>query len=154
MAQLVIGIGTSHTPMLISDSALWARRARDDMRAQNLYDTEGRLCSYAKLSEQVKDRYAEEATLENFSRKAAAAQNALNRLAAELDAANPDVVIVVGDDQLELFSLANIPAFSIFYGDKIITHRIEAEEYPGMDQEFLSAMQKGYNMDARYELQG
>ena len=154
MAQLVLGIGSSHTPMLVSDSARWARRARDDMRAKNLYDTEGRLCSYAELSEQVKDRYAEEATLENFNRKAEAAQQSLNRLADELDAANPDIVIVVGDDQLELFSLANMPTFSIFYGDTIITHHIEEEEYPGMDEEFLNAMQKGYNMDGRYELPG
>ena len=75
----------------------------------------------SQLSEQVNDRYTKEATLENFNRKAEAAQNALDRLADELDNANPDLVIVVGDDQLELFSLSNMPAFSIFYGDKLLT---------------------------------
>ncbi len=60
MAQLVIGIGTSHTPMLVSDHVLWERRAKDDMRAQHLYNTEGELVSYAQLSAQVKDRYAQD----------------------------------------------------------------------------------------------
>lgn len=154
MAQLVIGIGSSHTPMLVSDSALWARRALDDMRAEHLYDTEGQLCSYTELASKVQDRYAEHATLENFNRKATAAQNALDRLKSDLAQTNPDVVIIVGDDQQELFTPANTPAISIFYGEKIITHYIEAEEYPGMDEDFLSAMQKGYRMDDRYELEG
>jgi hypothetical protein len=38
-------------------------------------------------------------------------------LRAQLDAAKPDAVIIIGDDQNELFSNALIPSFAIFVGD-------------------------------------
>lgn len=38
-------------------------------------------------------------------------------LQAELQAAKPDAVIIIGDDQNELFSKALIPTFAIFVGD-------------------------------------
>ena len=34
----------------------------------------------------------------------------------------PDAVVIVGDDQEELFSDANMPAVSIYYGDRIAMH--------------------------------
>ncbi|MDB5080010.1 MAG: hypothetical protein JWP00_1934 [Chloroflexi bacterium] len=154
MAQLVLGIGTSHTPMLVSTGELWEKRARDDVRAGNLYDKTGKLRTYYELAEQVQNRYAATATLENFNESATAAQAALDKLAGDLAAAEVDVVIVVGDDQLELFNMSNMPAFAVFYGDKVITHYIDEDEYPGMDGEFLNAMRKGYRMDAQYELNG
>jgi len=38
-------------------------------------------------------------------------------LKAQLDAARPDAIIIVGDDQNELFSKALIPGFAMFVGD-------------------------------------
>jgi Catalytic LigB subunit of aromatic ring-opening dioxygenase len=38
-------------------------------------------------------------------------------LKAELEAAKPDAVVIIGDDQNELFSNALIPAFAVFIGD-------------------------------------
>ena len=38
-------------------------------------------------------------------------------LRAQLEAAQPDLVVIIGDDQNELFSNALIPAFAIFVGD-------------------------------------
>jgi aromatic ring-opening dioxygenase catalytic subunit (LigB family) len=120
----------------------------------NLYDTTGVLRTYYELAEQTQNRYAATATLENFNARATEAQQALDHLAADLAEANVDVVIVVGDDQLELFNFSNMPAFAMFYGDKLLTHHIQEEEYPGMDSDFLEAMRKGYRMDAQYELNG
>jgi hypothetical protein len=154
MARLVIGIGTSHTPMLVSDSALWEKRAKDDVRATNLYDKTGTLRTYHELVVEAQDRYTATATLENFNASATEAQAALDQLAADLAAANVDVVIVIGDDQLELFNFSNMPAFAMFYGENLLTHHIQEEEYPGMDTEFLESMRKGYRMDAQYELSG
>ena len=39
-------------------------------------------------------------------------------LRAQLDAAKPDAVIIIGDDQNELFSSALIPSFAIFVGEE------------------------------------
>ena len=46
MAQLVLGIGTSHTPMLNAPPEDWPRFYERDSKRTNLLDTEGRLTSY------------------------------------------------------------------------------------------------------------
>src|ERR1700730_15734177 len=46
MAQLVLGIGTSHTPMLHAPPTDWPRFYERDSKRTNLLDTEGRLTSY------------------------------------------------------------------------------------------------------------
>ena len=46
MAQLVLGIGTSHTPMLNAPPTDWPRFYERDSKRTNLLDTEGRLTSY------------------------------------------------------------------------------------------------------------
>jgi hypothetical protein len=43
MAQLVLGIGTSHTPMLNAPPTDWPRFYERDSRRSNLLDTEGQL---------------------------------------------------------------------------------------------------------------
>ena len=61
--------------------------------------------------------------MERFKVKEAACQQALDRIAAAIDEAKPDVVLIFTDDQSELFSRANIPAVSVYYGDTIITRQ-------------------------------
>src|SRR5947207_430026 len=46
MAQLVLGIGTSHTPMLNAPPTDWPRFYERDSKRTNLLDTDGRLTSY------------------------------------------------------------------------------------------------------------
>jgi len=48
MAQLVLGIGTSHTPMLNAPPEDWPRFYERDSKRTNLLDTEGRLTTYEK----------------------------------------------------------------------------------------------------------
>ena len=84
--------------------------------------TDGRTVSYAALHDEVGPRFAASATLEVFRRQAAAAQRALDRLATELVAAAPDVVVVIGDDEEELFGPENQPAVSMYMADHVVMH--------------------------------
>jgi hypothetical protein len=61
-----------------------------------------------------------ELTLDRFREKARVCQEAIASLAEELADAQPDVVLVVGDDQRELFQEDCIPAIAIFIGNEVI----------------------------------
>jgi hypothetical protein len=57
MANIVMGVGTSHTPMLTLGSDEWAHRAADDLRNQKLNRSDGRWISYDALLAEVGPRY-------------------------------------------------------------------------------------------------
>lgn len=46
MARITLGIGTSHSPILVLDGDRWEQRAQDDRRQTALYTLDGRKCSY------------------------------------------------------------------------------------------------------------
>src|ERR1051326_1786303 len=119
MAQHVLSIGMSHSTMVTLDDSLWGEWASQDEALAILYDPEGQIVTYAQLAERAGDRYAQQATPRHRKEQYASVQQALARLSADLASAKLDVLVIVGDDQLELFSFANMPAIAIFYGEKI-----------------------------------
>lgn len=152
MSEIVLGIGASHTPLLALDSREWAQRANDDIRNPQLNLSDGRFLSYDQLLSDVGPKYTEQATFENFTRHEQQAQQALDKLADEIERAAPDVAIIIGDDQGELFSRANMPAFAIFYGDELIMHPVlEHMENP---PEWLETAARGYAMDSAHRFEG
>lgn len=121
MAQLVLGVGTSHSPLLALASDQWVHRAEVDRNNPALNLSDGRLLSYDELLAEVQGRYAPEVAPEVLASKAAICQQALDRLALELEQAEPDVVVIVGDDQAELFGPHNQPAIAIYHGAQLTT---------------------------------
>jgi OH-DDVA oxygenase len=130
MASIVLGIGTSHSPLLPLTAAEWVERASDDKRNPRLNLSDGRFLTYEQLEAEVQGRYANVATLDSFLAQWARCQRSLDRLADELAAANPDVVVIVGDDQEELFRKTNIPAVAIYYGREIVMRPLESMDVP------------------------
>ena len=120
MSQIVLGIGTSHSPLLAIPPERWAERAADDCKRPTFPLADGRSITYEQLAAETGNRYAAVATLEHFIPLAARAQANLDRLAEALKAARPDLVVIVGDDQDELFLLEHMPAVAIYYGDTIV----------------------------------
>jgi hypothetical protein len=145
MAEIVLGIGSSHTPLVTFDGEQWgAYAANRDLHNQRLNTSDGRWLSYDQLSAEVGDKYAADATLEKFLAKDAICQASLDRIAADIAAAKPDVVIIVTDDEGELFHAANRPAIAIYHGDEIVTHpRDIAEGAP----DYVHTMTRRYAMD-------
>lgn len=145
MAKIVLGVGTSHTPLLTIDATQWETYAMRDKTERKLNLPDGRWVDYAELEAETGGKYASIATFEQFKKKDDACQRALDRVAADLAAASPDVVVVVTDDENELFTRANTPAISIFYGSEILTRkRLLADDAP----EWRRAMGRAYSMDA------
>ncbi|MBV9836157.1 MAG: extradiol ring-cleavage dioxygenase [Alphaproteobacteria bacterium] len=122
MARIVLGIGTSHTPLLSLDPSAWHNRAKADYENPRLTLADGRSVTYAQLVALRGEPYASAATPETFVALSDRCQKHLDHLAAEIAQARPDLVVIVGDDQAELYTPGNIPAFAIFCGDEIATH--------------------------------
>lgn len=148
MAKIVYGFGASHTPMLTLEGKRWNERAADDKRNPSLNTSDGRFISYDELVREIGEPYANVATEERFLEIEAASQRSLDRIAGELAEAAPDVLVIIGDDQEELFSAANMPAISVFYGDRITMHPFEITT---ASPPWLGTVSKGYAMDAAHE---
>lgn len=161
MAQLVLGIGMSHSTMVTLDNSLWGEWATQDPTIAILFDTQGQAVTYAQLVERAGDRYAGQATPQRWKQQYAAVRRAVARLAAEVASAQLDVLVVVGDDQLELFSFANMPSLAIFSGDRIASglwsSRFATYQRQGrppsapLSQRLQHAVAEGYAMDAHRE---
>jgi len=151
MANIVLGLGSSHTPLLTLDASEWSHRAAADYANPALNLSDGRLLNYTELLAEVGPENQHLITEEALQMKAAICQAALDRLADELEATHPDVLIIVGDDQRELFTTANQPALSIFYGDEVCTsNAFSAADLP----DWVRVMADGYMMDAVHTVPG
>lgn len=120
MAQIVAGFGSSHSPMLAARVEDWtggAFAARD--RARAFVDFDGVPCRYddllARAPADAMDRIAPALLTQRHAEKEAA----ITRLRDDIAAARLDALIVVGDDQEEMFDHSNMPAIGIYYGDTI-----------------------------------
>jgi Catalytic LigB subunit of aromatic ring-opening dioxygenase len=153
MARIVLGIGTSHSPLLVLKGDQWAIRAADDVSGRvPMHLRDGQRTTYAELQATIGDRYREVATHENFLRWSAAAQRALDRIAASIDAVNPDVIVIVGDDQGELYDPDDIPAVSLFYGEEFVMRPYTSTpgRLPWAGPDFW----KGYSRDLPHRFPG
>lgn len=151
MARIVFCAGSSHTPLLTLPSDKWAHRAKVDYENPQLNLSDGRLVSYDELKAEVGEPYSDLVSAEVLSRKDETCQRALDRLADDLEAANPDVVVIVGDDQQELFSAANQPAIAVFHGGEVVTQgRYGHADVP----DWMQAVGRGYMMDEAHVISG
>ncbi|MBN8816501.1 MAG: hypothetical protein J0J06_13765 [Sphingomonas sp.] len=149
MAKVVLGIGTSHSPLLTIAGGDWHARAEADRRNGSLTLADGRMLSYDQLVQERGEPYTAVATSEKFSELAQVSQAELDKLGEAIAEAQPDVVVIVGDDQDELYSPGNMPALAIFWGQKVIMHAMPDDLPP-----WMKSMAKGYAMDARHEFAG
>jgi 3-O-methylgallate 3,4-dioxygenase len=131
MARLVAGFGSSNSPMLAARVEDWvdgAFVARD--RARQFVDFEGRTCRYDEVLAKAPEDAATRIAPELLRQRHAAVQAAIARLRDDIAAAALDALIVVGDDQEELFDCSNMPAIGVYYGDSIANARAGAAKSP------------------------
>lgn len=121
MAEIVIGLGTSHSPQLSTPADQWHLRGELlDTRNSTLYSIpEGRHVTYDELMAEASPEIKKELSPEIYERRHAANQAGLKRVGEALDAANPDILVIVGDDQKELFQDDNMPQLCVFWGESI-----------------------------------
>ncbi len=119
MAQLVLGLGVSHTPQMSMPSDLWASYARHDRKNPNLIYRRKKWAYEDLVAARAGDGIAERVNEQSFSALHARAQAAVGSLAAGLAEAAPDVVVVVGDDHHEIFAADSMPTFAVYWGETV-----------------------------------
>jgi len=119
MARLVAGFGSSHSPMLAAQPEDWngGFLGRDRTRAH--VDLDGNPCSYDTLLAAAPPDALRRIVPEVLTQRHAEVQAAIARLADDIASARLDALIVVGDDQEELFDHTNMPAIGVYYGETI-----------------------------------
>lgn len=111
MAQITIGIGTSHSPQLSIRAKDWGLLLKKD-------ETDPRL-DYQALLKKAKTDIQSELGEEKFRQRDEACLKAVSTVGDALRKANTDVVVVFGDDQHEQFGDDNMPTFAIYHGKSI-----------------------------------
>ena len=114
MAEIVLGIGCSHTPQLHTPARQWEIRAERDKRDGLPLWYKGRRLTYAELEAERQDESLDQ-HLDMKIREARlqAAHHAIENLCLRFAAANPDVTIIFGNDQGEIFIDDPKPAITI-----------------------------------------
>lgn len=129
MADIVVGVASSHTPQLSSGVDMWHDHAERDRRNPRLLGRDGRYHTYDELLPCAPEGVGAELDRGVWDAKYARCQDAIARLAQALGDARPDIAVIIGDDQRELFLDDGIPAFACFAGHRIIDHKPGAEEF-------------------------
>jgi 3-O-methylgallate 3,4-dioxygenase len=120
LAESVIGIATSHTPQLSSGVNMWPDHAERDRRNPRLLGTDGQYHSYDELVALAGPDIAAELDPAVWEAKYDRCQQAIAALTTRLGRARPDVAVIIGDDQRELFLDDGIPAFALFAGGELV----------------------------------
>ena len=128
MADIVLAIGTSHSPLLNSPAEDYPKHAAIDASGRKLLDKQGRPCTYgellAKADPSIRNQIAPQ-VLEQRSAQCTANIEKLSRVLAD---AKLDALIIIGDDQHEQFFDDNMPAILIYWGDKIANNPLHMDE--------------------------
>lgn len=106
MAEICTVIAMSHSPLLFVDGHEW-----EPIRAKR--DLPGRYADGIPVD-------PPEENVAKYDR----CWEAIAELRRELDAARPDVLVVLGDDQDEQFTLANMPTLAVYAGESFAGYRI------------------------------
>ena len=132
MAELVFGLATSHSPLLSTPPERWDLRAKAD-RANPQHHFRGRVYDFETLLWARAPGFANQTTLDIRQERYWRCQKAMDTLANKFREAAPDALVVVGNDQREIFSDSLTPAITVYRGEEI--HNIpfmKEEQSPGL----------------------
>jgi hypothetical protein len=123
MAEIVVGIASSHTPQLSSGVDMWPDHADRDRRVgeqPRLIGKDGEYHTYDEILALGDPAMALQLDQAVWDAKYLRCQDAIATLAERLAKAEPDIAVVIGDDQRELFLDDGIPAFACYAGDELV----------------------------------
>jgi 3-O-methylgallate 3,4-dioxygenase len=80
------------------------------------------------------ERLEKQITHEIWRERHARCQAAIEHLADTFAAANPDVTVIIGNDQMEIFDDRLMPAFSVFCGETITNHEFSEERMASLPE--------------------
>ncbi|WP_134705113.1 protocatechuate 3,4-dioxygenase [Ammoniphilus sp. YIM 78166] len=122
MAKIVLGMGVSHSPQLSTPAETWAAHAERDRHNPEI--------DFEAQARTAPDWLKDHLTREVWEQKYQACERAIAEMGRILQEVSPDILVVIGDDQKELFLRDNMPAFSVFWGKEIYDLPQDVEKLP------------------------
>jgi len=149
MARVAAAFGSSHSVMLAAELEDWLRGFRQSDRRMKYYDREGKPRSYDDVLASAPSNIAELVTDEAITRRYEEVQRAMTRMRSEIAQAELDALVIVGDDQHELFQDQHMPSIGIYYGESIRnTARANAKRFSWPEEWYNRAQMRRYEDEA------
>lgn len=153
MAEIVLGMWTTHGPTLSTTPEEWLLRLPADHARKN-HPFRGRTYDFPALVELRKgENLAAQATLEERTRRHDACRVAVERMADMFEEARVDVAVIFGNDQSELFLDDIMPALTVFDGPTIWNEPASEEQAAKMAPG-IHAAEWGHNPPERTDYPG
>lgn len=121
MGKIVGAFVSSHTPQLKLGLELWDSHGDRDRRNPLLLGKDAEYHSYEELLASSDPGLEAELTAEVWADKYERARKSLAQLKERLAEARPDVALIIGDDQAELFQAEGTPMFAQFVGEELFS---------------------------------
>ena len=132
MAEVVLGIGSSRSPMTALPPEMWPALGERDKLSTRIKDRMGVPTNYEELLAKAPASVADHLTPEVMRAKHDAVKRHMRTLVDTIAEARPDVVVMMGDDEDENIGGDNRPAIMVYYGDSY--HLIPRSTPPGADE--------------------
>ena len=144
MAEIVLGMWTSHGPTLSTTPDQWLMRVKADKNRPSHPYKLGNY-SFDELTQLRNDENLEEqSSFEQRKTRHARCMNAVKKMADIWDDVKPDVAVIMGNDQKEIFTDQVIPAFTVFSGETLYNEPA-SEEQIALMAPGIHAAEAGHN---------
>ncbi len=156
MAKIVLGAGTSHSPMLCLTAEQWSIYAQGDYRHGGLvFPPEGWWMRYEDGLQRAPTAVKEKPlTQEVFQKQVEQYQRGIAELAKTFDEVRPDVTVIISDDQDEWFFEDNMPSLAVYWGEAapmVPQERVQPDLPPEI-QQMRRDIDRGQFGDRRYDV--
>jgi 3-O-methylgallate 3,4-dioxygenase len=128
MAEIVLGIGTSHSPLLASPPEDYPRHAEIDAGGRRLLDRNGQPKTYGELLAHADPAIKDQIKPDVLAERSARCNANVARVAKTIADARLDTLIIIGDDQNEQYGDDNMPAILIYTGETIDNSPLHMED--------------------------
>ena len=117
MAKIVLGMVSSHGPLLITPPEQWTGRIEADPRTPALFFRQKTYRFDALVEARAAENIELQLALEIRQQRFTACQNAIAEMRRVFTEVRPDIAIMIGNDQLEIMSDDNQPTFMVYFGE-------------------------------------
>lgn len=144
MAEIVLGMWTSHGPTLSTTPEQWLMRVKaDKSRPSHPYKLGN--YSFDELTQlRNNENLQEQSSEEQRTIRHARCQDAVKKMADVWADVKPDVAVIMGNDQKEIFTDQVIPAFTVFSGETLFNEPA-SEDQIALMAPGIHAAEAGHN---------
>jgi hypothetical protein len=132
MADIVLGIGSAHGPLLSTPPEQWDLRAKAD-RENKSHWYRGKTYDYESLLRERAPGFAREVELETRRQRFARCRAGIEVLGRKFKEVAPEAIVIVGNDQREFFNAELTPSITVYRGKQIKNVQHMHEDMPGLN---------------------